>query len=127
MSLLIDTNIAIWADLKSRRLSPRANEAIEATDRIVFSVVSLWEVVIKRGLDRPDFQRDPRVLRRSLLNAGYEELQVSAEHVFEVAHLPRLHNDPFDRLLLAQARSEGLTLLTTDAMLDRYGAPVMRV
>lgn len=127
MNLLLDTHIAIWTDISSRQLSTHAKSMLVEAGRKSFSVVTLWEVVIKGGLGRPDFQHNPRALRRSLLNAGYEELQVTAAHVFEVAHLPRLHNDPFDRLLLAQARSEGLTLLTTDAMLERYGAPVMRV
>jgi PIN domain nuclease of toxin-antitoxin system len=86
-----------------------------------FSVASLWEVAIKASLGRPQFVIDARALRRGLLESGYSELPIDVSHVVAVADLPPIHRDPFDRLLLAQARTEGLTLLTVDAALPPYG------
>jgi PIN domain nuclease of toxin-antitoxin system len=90
-------------------------------------VSSLWEVVIKRGLGRDDFKVDPRLLRRGLLDNGYSELPISSEHVVAIDTLPPIHKDPFDRVLVAQALVEGITLLTTDATVARYPAPVQAV
>ncbi|HUL12916.1 MAG TPA: type II toxin-antitoxin system VapC family toxin, partial [Methylococcaceae bacterium] len=86
-----------------------------------------WEVTIKRTLGRSDFQVDPRRLWRMLPVNGYRELPIAGEHAIAVEALPLLHKDPFDRLLLAQARVEGLTLLTVDQQLAEYGAPVLLV
>lgn len=106
----------------------RAAELIDnPSSKLFFSVVSVWEIAIKRGLNRPDFVVEPRVLRRNLLDAGYEELPVLAPHALEVQMLPPIHGDPFDRLLLAQAMTEGLTLLTTDTQLARYPGPILSV
>jgi PIN domain nuclease of toxin-antitoxin system len=93
----------------------------------LFSVASLWEVAIKSGLNRPDFQVDPRLLRRELLEHGYSELPVLSQHALAIGSLPNLHCDPFDRLLIAQATTEGITLLSADAKVAAYGSPVRRV
>jgi len=87
---------------------------------LFFSVASIWEIVIKRGLGREDFKVDPRRLRKMLIAHGYTELPVVAEHVLTVETLPLLHKDPFDRLLLAQARTEGMLLLTVDSAVSQY-------
>jgi PIN domain nuclease of toxin-antitoxin system len=91
---------------------------------LLFSVASLWEIVIKRGLNRPDFQVDARLLRRGLLDNGYQELPILSEHVVAVDSLPPIHKDPFDRLLVAQATVEGITLLTDDPIVAQYPGPV---
>lgn len=128
MNLLIDTQLLLWTAGQTARVPRRAAELIDApSSYLFFSVVSLWEIAIKRGLNRPDFVVEPRVLRRNLLDAGYEELPVLAPHALEVQMLPPIHGDPFDRLLLAQAMTEGLTLLTTDGQLARYPSPVLHV
>lgn len=88
---------------------------------LYFSVASLWEISIKRGLGRPDFLVEPRILRRALLDNGYVELVITADHALAVEALPDLHKDPFDRLLVAQARTEGITLLTADSQVAQYG------
>jgi prevent-host-death family protein len=98
-----------------------------ALDILMFSVASIWEVAIKRGLDRPDFRVDPRLLRRGLMDNFYEELSILGQHTVAVDGLPRLHSDPFDRILIAQAMVEGVTLLTADPMVARYQAPVRLV
>jgi len=87
---------------------------------LLFSPASIWEVVIKRGLGREDFSVDPASLYSGLLTAGYEELPITGRHALLVSNLPPLHKDPFDRILLAQAASEGIPLLTSDSVLAQY-------
>jgi PIN domain nuclease of toxin-antitoxin system len=93
----------------------------------VFSSASLWEIAIKSGLGRADFQVDARVLRRALLDNGYRELAITSEHAVAIDGLPPLHKDPFDRLLVAQSMVEGITLLTTDPRVAQYPGPVHKV
>ena len=88
------------------------------------SAASLWEISIKSGLGRADFSVDPRLLRRGLLEHGYAELYVTGVHATAVDLLPPIHKDPFDRLLVAQAQIEGMTLLTMDAIVARYPGPI---
>ena len=128
MKLLLDTRLLLWAAGQPERLSLAAREFIENKDNeLIFSTASLWEVVIKRGLGRDNFKVDPRLLRRGLLDNGYSELPISSEHVVAIDTLPPIHKDPFDRALVAQALVEGITLLTTDAVVARYPAPVQIV
>ena len=94
---------------------------------VLISVASIWEVVIKNGLGRRDFNVDPVRLRDQALHAGFGEIPVRAPHVLEVGALPALHSDPFDRILLAQARIEQLVLLTNDQKLLEYGSPAQGV
>lgn len=128
MKLLLDTHLLLWAAGQPERLSKAARDLIEAADNeLIFSTASLWEVVIKRGLGREDFQVDARLLRRGLLDNGYTELPIGSEHVVAIESLPPLHEDPFDRVLIAQALVEGITLVTTDETVARYPAPVRAV
>jgi PIN domain nuclease of toxin-antitoxin system len=93
-------------------------------DRLValrFSCATLWEVAIKTALRKPGFDVDPTKLRDSLVAEGFVELPITVEHIARLTTLPLLHGDPFDRMLVAQAAVEGLTLLTADAALKRYG------
>jgi PIN domain nuclease of toxin-antitoxin system len=96
-------------------------------NELLFSAASLWEISSKSSLGRKDFQVEPRLLRRALLDHGYVELPVSSEHAVSVDRLPQLHKDPFDRMLIAQALVEGVMLLTGDDQLARYGPPVRKV
>ena len=128
MQLLLDTHLLVWAMGEPERLDPALVRLLEdPMNTPVFSVASLWELVIKRGLDRPDFQLEPPVLRQALLEAGWRELPVEAHHVLAVGQLPGLHRDPFDRLLLAQAQVDGLLLITADQQLAQYPGPVRRM
>ena len=128
MKLLLDTHLLLWAAAHPDRLSAQALELIEAPDNeLVFSAASLWEIAIKRGLGRSDFQLEPRVLRRALIDNGYIELPITGEHALAIDQLAPLHKDPFDRMLIAQASSEGITLLTTDAAVAQYAGPIRRV
>lgn len=128
MKLLLDTHILLWAAGQPDRLSPIAREALENLENeLVFSPASLWEIAIKRGLDRQDFQVDPRLLRRGLLDNGYTELTITSEHAVGMLGLPPLHKDPFDRMLIAQATAAGVELLTVDEIVARYPGPIRRV
>lgn len=125
MKLLVDTQLLLWAAGEPRRLSVVARERLEhAENELIFSTVSIWEIVIKRGLGRADFRVEPHRLWRGLIDNGYAELAISAAHALALERLPALHKDPFDRMLLAQTGVEGLTLLTADAALARYPAAV---
>ena len=99
----------------------------DSRNELIFSAANLWEIAIKRGLGRNDFQVDPRLLRRGLLDNGYSELPISADHAVALDGLPPLHKDPFDRILIAQATVEGITLLTVDPLVAQYPGPVRRV
>ena len=128
MQLLLDTHLLLWAVVEPERLDVALVGMLEdPLNAPVFSVVSLWELVIKRGLDRPDFQMEPSLLRQALLEAGWRELPVEAHHALAVGQLPPLHRDPFDRLLLAQAQADGLLLITADRQLAQYPGPVRRM
>jgi len=128
VKLLLDTPLLLWAAGHPDRLSQAARQLIEdEQNELIFSTASLWEVVIKRRLGRESFKLDPRLLRRGLLDNGYGELPISSEHVVAIDTLPPIHKDPFDRVLVAQALVEGITLLTTDAVVAGYPAPVRTV
>ena len=94
---------------------------------LVFSAASLWEIAIKNGLGRASFSVDPRLLRRSLSENDYRELPITGAHATAVDLLPPIHKDPFDRILIAQARIEGLTLLTADNTVARYPGPIQAI
>ncbi len=128
MKLLLDTHLLLWAAGQPDRLPSATRELLEeAQNELVFSVVSLWEIVIKRGLGRKDFQADPRLLRRGLLENGYHELEIKGAHAVAVDGLPPIHKDPFDRILVAQSMVEGILLLTADPQVARYPGPVRKV
>ncbi len=128
MKLLLDTHVLLWAAGMPERLSEDARALIEAEENtLIFSAASLWEMAIKHSLGRSDFRVDARVLRRGLLDNGYGELPILSEHAVAVDGLPPIHRDPFDRLLVAQATVEGITLLTSDTVIARYPGPVRLV
>jgi PIN domain nuclease of toxin-antitoxin system len=119
---------ADWAAGEPERLFPRARQLLtDPRHELLFSAASLWEVAIKKTLGREDLRVEPRLLRRGLLDNGYVELPITSQHAVGIDALPPLHKDPFDRLLLAQALTEGITLVTGDAQLARYPGPVRKV
>ncbi|MHB1173437.1 MAG: type II toxin-antitoxin system VapC family toxin [Lacisediminihabitans sp.] len=127
MRFLVDTHVLLWQAEDSNRMTEPTRRILQnSKNDLVFSVVSLWEIVIKNAKSRGEFSVDPIALRIGLTEFGYSELPIRAEHLLEVAALEPLHNDPFDRLLLAQARVEGLTLLTADRAALAYGFPVLK-
>jgi PIN domain nuclease of toxin-antitoxin system len=128
VKLLLDTQILLWAAGQPKRLSAVARKLLNDPDNeLGFSAASLWELAIKSSLGREDFRVEPRLLRRGLLDNGYVELPVTSQHAVSIDGLPPLYKDPFDRLLVAQALSEGITLLTSDAQLAQYPGSVRKV
>ncbi len=128
MKLLLDTQLLLWSAGQPELLSAAARKLLDDPENeLLFSAASLWEIAIKNALGREDFRVDPRVLRRGLLDNGYLELPVTSQHAVNIDTLPAIHKDPFDRLLLAQAQSEGILLITSDAQLAKYPGPVRQV
>lgn len=128
MKFLLDTQLLLWAANDSARLGSAARSIIEAPDNeLFFSAASLWEITIKRSLGRADFQIDARVLRRGLLDNGYSELPITSEHAVAIESLPPIHKNPFDRILVAQATVEGISLLTADSLVAKYPGPICAI
>jgi PIN domain nuclease of toxin-antitoxin system len=121
LSLLLDTHLLLWALLQPNKLKSRVRSQIEQNEVFV-SAASIWEISIKSALGK--LEADPRVVLEALQPAGLRLLPISGEHAARVFELPALHRDPFDRLLLAQAWFEPLTLLTDDNVLSQYGGYV---
>jgi PIN domain nuclease of toxin-antitoxin system len=123
MRLLLDTHILLWAVAGSASLKPAARQVIETADRVYVSAASIWEVAIKSRLGKIDV--DLGQLVAAIESSGFEELPVRAVHAIGVAGLAPHHNDPFDRLLIAQAMAEPLHFLTADAVLAQYSELVV--
>ena len=125
MSFLLDTHVLPWAAGVPDRLPADARTLIEnpATE-LIYSVASLWEMATKNGLGRADFSVDPSLLRRGLLENGHTELTVTGAHAVVVHRLTPIHKDPFDRLLVAQALMEGVTLVTVAEVVGCYPGPI---
>ena len=128
MNLLLDTHLLIWVASTPERLSSEALSLLQnANYQLYFSAVNLWEITIKRLLGRQDFRVDPSLLHRGLIENGYTELAVTSFHCIALEQLPVIHKDPFDRMLVAQAVSEGMLLLTSDAVVAKYSGPIQLV
>lgn len=122
--LLLDSHTFHWYDTGDSRLRPDVVTYINVSDPVFVSAASIWELTIKRVSG--NFQVTGPLLDVAEAH-GFQLLAVSAEHAKAIASLPRLHGDPFDHILLAQARIEKLTLVTHDDILARYGVPVLLV
>ena len=126
--MLLDTHILLWAAGQPEKLSVEARALLNAPENeLMFSAASIWEIVVKQGLGREDFQVNARQVRRGLIDNGYTELPITSEHALAIEALPPIHKDPFDRILVAQATVEGILLMTSDSLLPRYPGPVRRV
>lgn len=125
MDLLLDTHVFIWWDMRDRRLDHAARDAIEdVRNRIIISAASIWEISIKRTIGKLAFRHDTL---GALDRNGFEALSITPSHADAAGSLPLYHTDPFDRLLVAQARAEGLVLVTQDRHLLAYGVPVLGI
>jgi PIN domain nuclease of toxin-antitoxin system len=128
MKLLLDTHLLLWAAGEPKRLPKNIRTLLEDRDNeLLFSAASLWEVAIKSGLGRKDFRVEARLLRRGLLDNGYSELPIVSDHVVAIESLPPIHKDTFDRILVAQAAVEGITLLTNDPVVAQYPGPIRKL
>jgi PIN domain nuclease of toxin-antitoxin system len=120
--LLLDTHVFIWSVMGSRRLKVATREYLAAAETVYVSAASIWEIAIKKSLGK--IQGDADIFAAAIETSGFEELPVTARHAAAVAKLPLHHADPFDRLLLAQAFTEPLRLITADQTLLAYGGAV---
>lgn len=116
--ILLDTHLLLWAVAEPRKLPPAARSRIDGAEVFV-SAASIWEVSIKAALGK--LAADPAELLAEIEPAGFSLLPVTGEHAAAVSRLPAVHTDPFDRMLVAQAKTEPLLLLTNDAILAGYG------
>ncbi|MGD0911613.1 MAG: type II toxin-antitoxin system VapC family toxin [Terracidiphilus sp.] len=128
MKYLLDTHFILWLPIGGTGISRVARAIIDnSANEFQFSVASLWEIALKRARYGSNFAFDPRAIRAEMLHNGYEELPIQGSHVVAVDALPPIHKDPFDRLLIAQAMIEGITLFTVDATIARYPGPIRKV
>jgi len=145
MKFLFDSHLLIWAASGSNRMPKHALallndknteivfssaslwEISNSDNEIYFSSASLWEISIKAARGSRGFQVDPRLLLRNLLDNDFTELTMTSHHGIAVLGLPGIHKDPFDRLLIAQAITEGITLLTSDDTIAKYPGPIQKV
>lgn len=121
MNLLLDTNVLLWWLADSQRLSSETREPIIAGPVIYVSAATTWEIAIKRALGK---LKAPADLEGALSASHFVPLAISVAHSIAAAALPRHHDDPFNRMLIAQAGIESLTLLTGDRRLKDYGTPI---
>jgi PIN domain nuclease of toxin-antitoxin system len=128
MKFLLDTHFILWLPINYRAISRAARNLVaDPANEFLFSAASLWEIALKRARYGSGFAVDPRGIRRQMIENGYQELHVTGQHAVAIDSLPPLHKDPFDRLLIAQAVVEGITLLTADAGIARYPGPIRKV
>lgn len=126
--ILLDTHIALWAIADDSRLKATARALIEAPDNVVaVSAASIWEIGIKQALGHGDMPLSAAEAAGYFRAAGYVLLDISADHAAAVETLPLIHADPFDRLIVAQALTEPLRLITHDDTVARYSDSIMRV
>jgi len=127
MKFLLDTVVWLWSVAEVGRLNQAARDVLEAPEHeLYFSAASVWEIAIKTSIGKMRLPESPRVLvPRETARLGLRPLQVSYSHALAVCDLPLLHGDPFDRLLVAQARSEGLALITADRDMKLYPVEIL--
>ena len=121
---LLDTHILIWYFLGSAELSERAKRCI-AEGQCFYSLASFWEIAIKQSLKKLDFDCTIPFLAEKCGRAAFVQLPVTPHHIEAIKRLPLLHRDPFDRLLVAQAQSEGMTVITHDRYIRQYDVPTV--
>ncbi len=126
MKMLLDTHLILWAAESSNELPIKVRQLLEDdSNEPFFSAASLWEIAIKNSLGRKDFKVDAPILQRGLLDNGYIELPIESAHAVFIQNLPSIHKDPFDRILIAQATLERITLITADEVLAQYPGPIL--
>jgi PIN domain nuclease of toxin-antitoxin system len=125
---LLDTHLLVWSLAYPQRLPGGARALIESTENdVYFSVASVWEVAIKHRLGRSDFEYPPRHFTDAARRIGFVDLQIDVQACFRVGELPLHHRDPFDRMLVAQAMTAPMFLLTVDRQLTAYSELVRLV
>ena len=124
MNLLLDTHVVIWWLSADERLLPDVKQRLDDDPGVWVSAVTMWEVGIKQSVGKLTL---PRPLPEAIAQNSFRQLPITFDHAIAAAHLPLLHRDPFDRMLIAQARAENLTLVTRDPQIHRYEVDLLRV
>ena len=124
MSLLLDTHVVLWWFTDDTNLSEEMKARLEGDPDVWVSVATVWEVAIKQSIGKIT---EPPNLSETVAHSGFRQLPISFEHAVAAGKLPPVHRDPFDRMLVAQARSEGLTLVTRDPQIQRYDVALLPV
>ncbi len=131
MKLLLDTQAMLWLFSEPTKIKPRRlSDLADPANDVFVSAVSTWEVAIKVAIGKlklPDDQDPSIYLPISIRRAGLSTLSITPEHTYGVSSLVKHHGDPFDRLLISQARSAGLTIVTSDRMISRYDVPTILI
>ena len=127
MRILLDTHIALWAVTGHASLSPQARKIILEADEVFVSVASTWEIAIEHAIGKGDMPVSAAQALQAFTDAGYAMLDIKPQHTLKVETLPTIHKDPFDRMLVAQAWSEPLVLMTRDPLVAQYGAGILQV
>lgn len=128
MRLLLDTHIQLWVGFRMARVPAVAVRFMQDPENeLIFSAASIWEIAIKRRLDRDSPIVDARLFRQNLLANGYLELAINGLHSAQIQELPKIHKDPFARILVSQALVEGILLITSDRIVTRYPGPIQKV
>lgn len=122
MRYLLDTHVLLWFLTENlAKLSPTCQKILlDESNHLYFSKASIWEIAIKHSLGKPDFECNPQEIGQELLRLGFLCLDIELSHLYGVVDLPMIHKDPFDRLLIIQAESENLQLLTADKAILQY-------
>lgn len=124
MSLLLDTHVVLWWMADDQALSEDLKGRLDDEPEVYVSAASVWEVAIKQAMGKLP---GPLDLADEILRSGFRELPITAEHAADAGRLPPVHRDPFDRMLVAQARCEGMTLVSHDPAVARYEVDLLRV
>lgn len=119
---LIDTNILLFSFAQTEKLSTKVKHILQTEDTIFISMASFWEIEIKRNLGKLDIPFSPKELMNYCLEQNYSILNINIEHISELEKLPKIHKDPFDRLIICQAISENLKILIADTIIPKYPA-----
>ena len=126
MRILLDTHILLWVLIEPSRIDRETRETLESgAEEVLFSAASIWEIAIKSRLGRADFAIVPGEIARAARDSGFAELLIGSRAAALVAELPLLHRDPFDRLLVAQAITEGAALVTADSIFHQYPVQIV--
>lgn len=128
MNLLLDTHVALWAITDSPKLPPRARDLIQAPKTTVWiSAASIWEIAVKHALGRGEMPVSGQDAVRYFRESGYRFLPIDVDHALAGESLPAHHQDPFDRILVAQALVEPMRLMTHDPLVARYNDTIIEV
>jgi PIN domain nuclease of toxin-antitoxin system len=124
VSLLLDTHVVLWWLMDAPELSDGVKHRLDHEPAVYLSPATVWEITIKQSIGK---LTEPENLPEIVIDAGFRHLPITTEHAMVAGRLPLLHRDPFDRMLIAQARCEGLTLVTRDPRIHRYDVPLLHV